>query len=164
VYEPDAGKAKGLAESKDEDYPALQARQNDMQSVKAQMADQEKKADDRVLPRAAKKKESYRMVAPAIPPPMAASVAQSPQASVFVRVENLNTAAMDAEKILSRYNAKKVTRQSVEGRIIVRAEVSGKDWQEVLAKLKELGWVEEKVMPSDKAHRGMNVLIEIILQ
>ncbi|MEN6467502.1 MAG: hypothetical protein ABFD45_00920, partial [Smithella sp.] len=92
-----------------------------MQSVKAQMADQEKKADDRVLPRAAKKKESYRMVAPAIPPPMAASVAQPPPASVFVRVENLNTAAMDAEKILSRYNAKKVTRQSVEGRIIVRA-------------------------------------------
>lgn len=161
VYEPDACKAKGLAESKDEAYPALQARQNDMQSVKAQMADQEKKADDRVLPRAVKKKESYRMVAPAIPPPMAASVAQTPRASVFVRVENLNTAAMDAEKILSRYNAKKVTRQSVEGRIIVRAEVSGKDWQEVLAKLKELGWVEEKVMPSDKAHRGMNVLIEI---
>jgi hypothetical protein len=164
AHEPDAGRAKGLAESKDEAYPALQARQNDMQSVKAQMADQEKKADDLALPSAAKKKESYRVAVPAAPPPMAASSELKPEASVLVRVENLNAAAMAVEKILANFNAKKVTRQSVEGRIIVRALVSGKDWQQVLAKLKELGWVEEKIMPSDVALRDMNVLIEIIPQ
>ena len=164
VYEPDAGRAKGLEESKYEVYSALQTKQNERESVKAQMANPEKRADDRVLPAAAKKKESFKMTAPAMPPPIAASASQPSQATVVVRVNDLNTAAMDAEGILAKYNAKKITRQSAEGRIIVKAEVSGKDWQEVLVKLKELGWVEEKIMPSDQVLRSINVLIEIILQ
>jgi hypothetical protein len=157
-------RAKGLTESKDEAYPVLQARQNDVQSAKAQMADQEKKTDDRVLPGPAKKKESFEMTAPAAPRSMAPSAALSPQARVLVRVEDLNAAAMDVEKILAKYHAKKVTKQSVEGRIIVKAEVSGRDWQEVLTKLKELGWVEEKIMSADIGERGMNVLIELFIQ
>lgn len=154
-------KAKGLAESRDEAYPPLQTKQNEMESVKAQMPDQDKRADDRVLPSAARKKESYKMAAPAVPRPMAASAALPLQARVLVRVDDLNAAAADVEKILAGYNAKKVTKESAESGILIQTEVSGRDWKEVLTKLKEIGLVQEKIMPADTVERNINVLIEL---
>lgn len=161
AYEADAYRSKGLAESQEDAYGELTTKQSEMKSAKAPMAVQEKKAEDRLSFGMAKKKESYKMAAPSAPQSIVASVAVPPQVRVFVRVDDLNAAVSDVEKILTRYDAKKVTKQMVEGEVVIRAEVLGKDWNEVLSKLKMIGQVEEKVTPADIGERGMNVLIEI---
>lgn len=161
AYEADAGRAKGLAESKDEAYGQFAPRQNETKSAKASMADQERIAEDRALPAMAKKKEYYKMAAPAAPQSLGVSASVLPQASVFVRVDHLNTAASDVEKILAQYDAKKVTKQLAEGEVIIRAEIAGRNWKEVLTKLKGIGQVEEKVTPADPRERVVPVMIEI---
>jgi len=162
AYEADAGRAKGLAESKDEAYGQFAPKQNETKSAKASMADQERIAEDRALPAMAKKKEYYKMAAPAAPQSLGVSAAVTPQARVFVRVDHLNTAASDVEKVLAQYDAKKVTKkQLAEDEVVIRAEVAGQNWQEVLTKLKGIGQVEEKVTPSDPGERVVHVMIEI---
>ncbi|PKN17604.1 MAG: hypothetical protein CVU71_16085 [Deltaproteobacteria bacterium HGW-Deltaproteobacteria-6] len=154
-------KTKGLAESKDEGYPALQAKQNGMDTVKARMADQEKKTDDRVLPDAAKKKESYKMAAPAMPRPMASSAALSPRARVVLRVGNPDVAALDVEKLMAQYDARNISKQPSDDGISIRAEISGRHWKDVLAKLKAMGQVREMTPPADPGDRIIGVTIDI---
>jgi hypothetical protein len=125
------------------------------------MAAQERIAEDRALPAMAEKKEYYKMAAPAAPRSLGVSAAVLPQARVFVRVDHLNTAASDVEKILAQYDAKKVTKQLAEGEVVVRAEIAGRHWKEVLTKLKGIGPVEEKVTPADPGERVVPVMIEI---
>ncbi len=159
--ETDAYRVKGLAESKEDAHRTLQAKQNKFESAGARLTDQEKKA---TASAAAEKRDSYQMAAPAAPQSMAASAPPLPEASVFMRVSDLNAAAAEVEKTLIKYSAKKVTKQSVDDRVLVQAEIAGRDWQEVLTKLKEIGLVKEKVMISDRSERGIIVLIEIALQ
>jgi len=159
--ETDAYRVKGLAESKEDARRALQAKQNQFESAGAGLSDQEKKAPASA---AAKKRDSYPMAAPAAPQSMAASAPPLPEARVFMRVSDLNAAAAEVEKTLIKYSAKKVTKQSVDDRVFVQAEIIGRDWQEVLTKLKEIGLVKEKVVISDRSEHGIFVLIEIALQ
>jgi hypothetical protein len=161
AYETDAFPTKGLEESKDHAYGALQAEQNETASTKAQMADQEKKMEDRSLRARSPRIDSYKMAAPAQRETVAASAAAKPQASVLLRVLDLNAASSEAEKILAGYGAKEVTRQPLEGKVVMRAEVAGRVWKEVLTKLKGIGFVEEKVLPSDIGESSISVLIEI---
>jgi len=159
--ETDAYRVKGLAESKEDARRALQAKQNQFESAGAGLSDQEKKAPASA---AAKKRDSYPMAAPAAPQSMAASAPPLPEARVFMRVSDLNAAAAEVEKTLIKYSAKKVTKQSVDDRVLVQAEIAGRDWQGVLTKLKEIGLVKEKVVISDRSEHGIFVLIEIALQ
>jgi anti-sigma factor RsiW len=161
AYEVNAYRGKGLAESKDGAYGEFQAGQNEAKSAKTLMADQAKEKVDRSVPALARKKESYKMAAPAAPQSVAASVAALPQTRVFVRVDDLNAAASDVEQVLARYDAKQVTKQLAEGKVVIRAEVAGKYWQEVITKLKGIGQVEEKGLPADIGERVIHVMIEI---
>lgn len=159
--EADAYAVKGLAESKDKAYPALQAKQNEMESLKTQVADREEKADDRASPGTAKKKESNKMAAPAAPRSMASSVSVPLPIRLVLRVDDLNAATAEVEKLLAGYNARKVTKQLTEGRVMIGAEVPGKAWNEVLAKLKTIGRVEEKITHAESRERMIIVTIEI---
>ncbi|HPV50392.1 MAG TPA: hypothetical protein PLB14_11835, partial [Smithellaceae bacterium] len=115
----------------------------------------------RALPTLAKKKESDLTAAPAAPQSTGAYAIALPQMRVFVWVDDLNAGIADVEKVLSQYDAKKVTKQLAKGKALILAEVSGKNWKDILSKLKRIGQVDEKVMPADMGESGLNVLIEI---
>lgn len=161
VQAKDDGRSRELEEVKEETPPAVQLEQNKLQAVPSQEADSEKSAKGRALPALEKKKEAYKMAAPSALGSTAASIVPKPQARVFVRVDDLNAAAAEVDKILAQHDANKVTKHLAEGRIVMQAEVSGKDWKEVLSQLKGIGSVEEKVKPADVGFHSINVLIEI---
>jgi hypothetical protein len=144
--ESDVSRAKGLAESKDEAKGTSPA---------------EKYESARALPTLAKKKESDITAAPAAPQSMGASAVALLKTRVFVRVDDLNAGVVDVEKILAHYDAKKVTKQLAESKALILAEVSGKHWKNILSKLKRIGQVDEKVMPTDIGERDLSVIIEI---
>ncbi|MCK7510994.1 MAG: DUF2275 domain-containing protein [Desulfobacterales bacterium] len=160
--ESDVSRAKGLAESKDEAKGTSPAEKYESARALPRMADQERKAAEQALPTLAKKKESDITAAPAAPQSMGASAVALPQIRVFVRVDDLNAGVADVEKVLAQYDAKKVTKQLAEGEALILAEVSGKNWKDILSKLKRIGQVDEKVMPADIGESGLNVLIEIL--
>jgi anti-sigma factor RsiW len=159
--ESGVSRTKGLSESKDKANRALPAKQNESERALPQMADQERKAAEHALPALAKKRESFKMDAPAAPQSMGASAVALPQARVLVRVDDLNAALAEVEKVLAQYDAKKVTKQLAEGEALIRAEVSGKNWKDIFSKLKRIGQVDEKIMPTDIGERDLNVIIEI---
>jgi len=159
--ESDASRTKGLAESKDEAKGPSPAEKYDSARALPRMADQEKKAAEQALPTIAKKRESNITAAPAAPQSIGASAAALPQTRVFVRVDDLDAGVADVEKVLAQYDAKKVTKQLAEGEAFIHAEVSGKHWKDILSKLKRIGQVDEKVMPTDVSERDLDVTIEI---
>lgn len=159
-FEADAGKAKAVTVKKDEVHPAVQA-VPEQKSVEAGFADQEKQAEDRASVGMAKKKGSYKVMAPAAPRSMTASVAPLQQAIVWLRVENPAVAEANVEKILAGYDAKNKSGKMLDGRVIVQAEVSGKYWQDILLKLKKMGQLEEKAIPKDIGERDIRVVVEI---
>jgi len=161
AYEADALSEKGFAGSKDEANEEPQTIGTAAKSAKAQMADQGKKEGDRSLSVMAKKRSHYIMAAPAAPQPSVAFAVIPPQIRVFIRVDNLNAAAPDVEKILVQYDAKKVIKQPVDGGVVIRAEVPGKHWKNVLSKLKKIGQVEEKDVPANISEPSINLMITI---
>ncbi len=160
--EPDVSRAKGLAESKDEAKGTFLAEKYESARALPRMADQGEKAAKQALPTLAKKKESDRKAAPAAPQSMGAFTVARPQARVFVRVADLNAALAEVEKVLAQYDAKKVTKQLAAGEALIVAEVSGKNWKDILSKLKRIGQVDEKVVPADRGESSSNVLITIL--
>ncbi|MHB8137311.1 MAG: DUF2275 domain-containing protein [Smithellaceae bacterium] len=160
VQAKDDGRPGAFDEAK-ETSPTVQLEQNKLQSVPLQAADSEKSAKGRALPAMERKKEADKMAAPSATRSMPAPAALQTQARIFVQVDDLNDAAAEVDRILAQHNANKVTKHLEEGRIVVRAEVSGKDWKEVLSQLKGIGAVEEKVKPADVGFRSINVVIEI---
>ncbi len=171
VSEAQIPAAKGkMTPDKDKANGAFQTVQNEAAADREQMIRQEDKARDQAVSLAARKKESYKMAAPAAPQAMgAASEAPSPavksavvmaEARVFMQADDPAAAAAEAEKILVRQNAKRVSRQPMEAKVIVRAEVPVGNWKEILAKLKAIGPLEEKVSPADPSG-VIRVAIEI---
>lgn len=171
VYESEASGLKGLTEKKDEAKEAPPAKQYESARALPQMADQDKKAAEQAMPVAAKKSESEKTAAPGAPRVMGAaaekqrsaapSVATVPEAKVWMRVDDPNAAAAEVEKVLARYHAANLNKQPFQGRVVIRAVVSGKEWQNVLAGLDAIGRVKEKIMPADMSESSLNVVIEI---
>lgn len=170
-YDAVASRAKGLSESKDEAKEAPPTKQYESARALPQTADQQKKAVEQTMPVTAKKSESEKVTAPGAPRVMGAaaekqrsgalSVATAPEARVLMRVEDPNAAAVEVKKILARYHAANVTKQPSQGRMVIRAILPGKDWQNVLTGLEVIGVVKEKIMPADMSESSVNVVIEI---
>lgn len=170
-YDAVASRAKGLAESKDEAKEARPAKPSGSAPALPQMAEPEKKVAEQTMPAPAKKSEFEKTAAPGAPRAMGAateaqrsaapSVATAPEVKVFMRVGDPNVAAADVEKVLARYHATKVTKQPSQGRVVIRAVISGKDWQSVFTRLETIGVVKEKIMPADMSEGSLNVVIEI---
>ncbi|MRR18534.1 MAG: DUF2275 domain-containing protein, partial [Deltaproteobacteria bacterium] len=134
-----ASRAKGLAESKDKAIATLKAEQNEAAAARAPSADQESKAAVEAWTAPAKKRESYKMAAPPAPQSLEMSQAPSLKASVSIRVDDPNAALAKIEEILASHGAQNISRQPQRGAFVLRAEMSGGSWKDVLAKLKAIG-------------------------
>ena len=159
AYKPETRPAKGLKEDREEALRVLQDRQNELSLAEEQMKDKERKTQDSSLSVMAKKKEAYKMAAPAAPraagtaaeaqQPAMKSYAFLPEARVLLRADDPAVVAAEAQKILVRRDARRVTSEQVEGKVIVRAEAPFANWKEILIELKTLGPLEEKQKPAD---------------
>jgi hypothetical protein len=124
----------------------------------------ESSLEDSSLSGAAPKSKMFKAAAPAAPRSMAASVAAQLQPVISVYVADVNSAVVEAEKILTKYKARKVTKQMIDGKIILQAELPDKKLEEVLSRLRTVGRVEEKNMPADGSKQDITVVIEILKQ
>ncbi len=85
-----------------------------------------------------------------------------PKSSISVHVRDLKTAVGEVEKLLNKYEAKKIVKQMPEGKAILTAELKVKNIKDLMAQLKTIGKVEEKGMPAYSAERDISVVIEIL--
>lgn len=161
VNETDATRTKAPEERKDEVGATVPSRQHELPAVQEQMAESGKRTADHALTGMAKSRRDDKITAPAAPASMAASVALPLQAVVLLQVDDSNAAAVEVEKNLAKYNVRKVTKQSARGSLWIKADVSGKVWKNVLAELKGIGAVKEKVAPADIGERDITLRIEI---
>jgi len=122
---------------------------------------QDRSGDDSSLSGAAKKSRMFKAAAPAAPAPMAASIADQAQPVISVYVADINSAVVEAEKILTKHNARKVTKRLIAGKAILQAEIPANNLKIILSQLRTLGRVEAKGMPVDGGERDINVIIEI---
>jgi hypothetical protein len=122
---------------------------------------QDRGVEDSSLSGAAKMSREFKAAAPAKPAPMVASITDQAQPFISVYVPNVNSAVVEAEKILIKHNAKKVTKKLVDGKTILKVEIPAKNLKDVLSQLRAIGRVEEKSMPADGGKRDINVIIEI---
>jgi hypothetical protein len=82
--------------------------------------------------------------------------------TISMRVANINTAVGEMEKLLAKFEAKKIVRQMLEGKAIFTAELKAQNIKDFIAQLKTIGRVEEKDMPKASAESDIQVKIEIV--
>jgi hypothetical protein len=160
-YDTDTTRTKAVAQRKDEVFVALPSRQHERPAVSEQLAESVNKTKDHALAGMAKSRRADKMAVPAAPGSMAASVALPSRADVLLEVGDLNAAAAELEKSLAKYDARKVTKQWRGGSLWIQAKIEGKVWKNVIAELKGIGAVKEKVSPVDIGERDITLLIEI---
>jgi len=156
-------KSNFAAEKEEKKYTDLPEKQEAPQRYPArQESIRERGVEDSSLFGAAKKSKLFKAAAPVAPRSMAASVNAQLQAGISVYVANVNSAVFEVEKILTKHEARKVTKQLIDGKAILQAELPAKNLKDVLSQLRSLGRVEEKNMPADGGERDINVVIEIL--
>jgi len=86
-----------------------------------------------------------------------------PKVVFSLRVANTNVAVREVEKILKKYEAKKIVRQTPNGKVFLNAEIQAQKMNDFAAQLKTIGRVEEKGMPvNDRVEGDLPVVIEIV--
>ena len=110
----------------------------------------------------AKKSKMFKASAPVAPRSLAASIAAQPQPGISVYVADVNSAVVEAEKILTKHDARKFIKRLIDGKAILQAELSVKKFKDILSQLRTLGLVEEKNMPVDGGKQDITVVIEIL--
>lgn len=80
---------------------------------------------------------------------------------IIIGTSEVQNAAAQVEKILAEYNATKVTKQSTDGKVVFRAEISKEKLKDFIEKLKTIGVIEDKVSADITAAQQIPVLIEI---
>jgi hypothetical protein len=108
-----------------------------------------------------RKKEGYVLGAPVKQSRAPEAQSTMPKATILVRVGDLNAAVGEVEKLLNKYEAKKVFKQMPEGKAILTAELKVKNIKDFIAQLKTIGRVEEKSMSAENSEWDIAVVIEI---
>jgi hypothetical protein len=80
---------------------------------------------------------------------------------IIIRTSDVKNAAAQTEKILAEYSAAKVSRQSIEAKVVIRAEISKDNLKDFIEKLKTIGKVEEKGLSAISTESYLTVVIEI---
>ena len=153
--------SNGSADAQESLSPRPQAEVNEFKPVPERLADTERSPARKALPAFERKKEAYKMAAPSAVGSMAPSAANQPRARIFLMVDDPVTATAEVERILTRHGTGKVTKTMTQGRTIIRAEIFGRDWKEVLSGLKRIGTVEKRNMPIIAGEILIHVSIEI---
>jgi hypothetical protein len=87
------------------------------------------------------------------------SVTVSP--NVLLKVADINSAAGEVEKLLIKYEAKNIMRQSKPGKVILTAELKKQQITDFTVQLKKIGQFEERFLPADNDASNITVVIEI---
>ena len=157
----DESTSKGSDKAEEPLSPALQDRVNEFKSTPERMSDSERAPAHGASTAMERKKEAYKMAAPSAVGSMAPSAPAQPQARIFLLVDNPGIVAEEVERILTRHGAGKVTKKVIQDRIVIRAEIFGREWKEILSKLKRIGIVEERSSPGDTGELLVPVSIEV---
>jgi len=80
---------------------------------------------------------------------------------IIIMTSEVQHAAAQVEKILAEYGAAKVSRQSIEVKVIFRAEISKEKLKDFIEKLKTIGVIEDNVSADITAAEQVPVVIEI---
>jgi hypothetical protein len=80
----------------------------------------------------------------------------------LLRAADINSALSDVEKLLIKYEAKNINRQTTQGRVILSAEMKNQKIEDFAARLKTIGQVEEGGMPPGNAEGNISFTIEIV--
>ena len=85
-----------------------------------------------------------------------------PKTVFSLRVSNTNAAVEQVEKLLKKYEAKKIVKQTPNGKVFLIAEIKAQKMKDFVAQLKTIGRVEGKDMPMDSFEGDIPVVIEIV--
>lgn len=158
-------KSSYAAKKEEKKYTELQERQEAPQRYSArQKSVREQSLEDSSLSGSAKKSKSFNAAAPAAPGSLAASVTAQLQPVIYVYVADINSTVVEVEKILTKNNARKVTKQLMDSKAILQAELPTKNLKDVLLQLQVIGQVKEKNVPAESDEQDITVMIEIINQ
>ena len=109
-----------------------------------------------------KKKESNTLGA-------AMKAGRAPQAQSIIikttfllRADDINSALSEVEKLLIKYEAKNINRQTTQGQAILSAEMKNQKIKDFTARLRAIGPVEEGGMPPGNAEGNISLTIEIV--
>jgi hypothetical protein len=85
-----------------------------------------------------------------------------PKTTISVRVENINSAVGEVEKLLAKYEAKKIVRQMLKDKAVLTVELKAQDIKNFIEQLKTIGQVEEKELSAISNENNMLLVIEIL--
>lgn len=109
---------------------------------------------------AAKESRKYEAL-PAAPQAIGTAVRKSAYIGVTVHVEDAGIAVKEVKNLLGKFGARKIERQSLEGKEVITAELKVQNVKEFMEKLKTIGEMGEKGIPSDIRERDISITIEI---
>ena len=81
---------------------------------------------------------------------------------ITVNVKNMNAAGGKVENLLSQLGARKITKESLEGREVLTTELIAPQVKEFLEKLKAIGEVKEKGLPPDISKGDVTIRVELV--
>ena len=81
---------------------------------------------------------------------------------VTVNVKDVKVAGQEVEKFLGQFGARKIERESREGREVLAAELKAQNVKEFLEKLKDIGETKEKGIPRDIPEGDMAIRVNIV--
>ena len=81
----------------------------------------------------------------------------------MVHVKDVHVAVKEVENLLNQLGARKIVRESREGREILAAELKAQDTRELFIKLKTIGEVKEKELSFVGPEGNISVRIEILI-
>ena len=84
------------------------------------------------------------------------------KAVISLHTANINTAVEEVEKLLNKYEAGKVVKQTPDGKVLLTTEIKAKKIKDFVAQLKTFGQVEERNIPAESVEGNMPVVIEIV--
>lgn len=92
--------------------------------------------------------------------PQAQSV--MPKVNIALHAADIDTAIREADKFLTTYGAKNITRQMLEDKAILTAELKIQNMKDLMAQLKTIGRTEKIIIPAGNPDENITVIIEII--
>ena len=119
-------------------------------SVEQSGAELEKKKESNILGAAMKASRA----------PRAQSV--MPNTKVLLKVADINTAVGQVEKLLIKYEAKNINKQTTQGKVIMTVELKNQETNDFTTRLKTIGQVEEDSAPLNNTEGNIFLVIEIL--
>jgi RNase H-fold protein (predicted Holliday junction resolvase) len=107
-----------------------------------------------------RKSIAYKATVPAAPQPVMDASRQK-QTVISVYAKDIDGAARNIEKILGKYEAQNIVKQTLPRQVTITAELKTQSIKAFVEQLETVGKVEEKVLPPDNSEQYNVVIVEI---